>query len=62
MPLVMVGQAAGSTAMIFVFLPYLMFWPRNGKEMPAKLEPPPSLPHTLGRFFIASLIFSSGYA
>ena len=47
LPFVRLGQLAGSTATILVLLSPLKFLPINGKEIPAKFDPPPVHPTTM---------------
>ena len=49
-PLVRVGQAAGSTAMIRVPRPLRRFSRMNGNAMPPKFEPPPAQPMTMSGY------------
>ncbi len=59
LPLVMLGQDAGSTAITRVFLPCLRFCCTNGKAKPPKLEPPPAQPITKSGYSPAISICSS---
>ena len=60
MPLVMLGQAVGSTATRRVLAPSFMFWRRKGKAMPPKLEPPPTQPITMSGFFTGQVELLDG--